>query len=96
MASPGELDVAQVAHLARIALTAEEKAVFQKQLHEILQHAESLGRIVTTGVEATAHENPLFDVWRSDTPRDFLTVEEALRDAPQQANDLFLVTRVLG
>ncbi len=96
MATPGELDVAQVAHLARIALTAEEKAVFQKQLHEILQHAESLSKIDAMGVEATAHERPLFDVWRPDTPCDFLTVEEALRNAPQQANDLFLVTKVLG
>ncbi len=96
MATPGELDVAQVAHLARIALTAEEKGVFQKQLHEFLQHAECLSKIDTAGVDAAAHETPLFDVWRPDMPRDFLTVEEALRYAPQQANDLFLVTRVLG
>jgi aspartyl-tRNA(Asn)/glutamyl-tRNA(Gln) amidotransferase subunit C len=89
------LDVAYVARLARIEVTAEETALFQTQLAQVLEHAEKLREVNVEGVEPAAHALPMFDVLREDVPRPGLTQEEALRNAPRAANGLFIVTRVM-
>ena len=92
---PSDLDVAYVARLARLELTAEETALFQTQLAQVLEHAEKLREVDVEGVEPAAHALPMFDVLREDVPRPGLTQEEALRNAPRTANRLFIVTKVI-
>jgi len=46
-------------------------------------------------VEAAAHAIPVFNVFREDDPRDCFTAEQALSNAPHQANNLFIVTKVV-
>lgn len=92
---PSDLDVAYVARLARLELTAEETALFQTQLAQVLEHAEKLREVDLEGVEPAAHALPMFDVLREDVPRPGLTQEEALRNAPRAANRLFIVTKVI-
>jgi len=92
---PSDLDVAYVARLARLELTAEETALFQTQLAQVLEHAEKLREVDVEGVEPAAHALPMFDVLREDVPRPGLTQEEALRNAPRAANRLFIVTKVI-
>ena len=92
---PSDLDVAYVAQLARLELTAEETALFQTQLAQVLQHAERLREVQVDGVEPSAHAFPSFDVLRADEARPGLTQEEALRQAPRAADGLFIVTRVV-
>ncbi len=95
MPTPPDLDVAYVARLARLELTAEETALFQTQLAQVLEHAEKLREVNVEGVEPAAHALPMFDVLREDVPRPGLTQEEALRNAPRAANGLFIVTKVM-
>jgi len=90
-----DLDVAYVAKLARLKLSAEETQLFQKQLSEVLKYAEKLGEVDVSHVEATAHAVPMFNVFRDDKPGDCLTSEEALANAPQKANQLFIVPKVV-
>ena len=90
-----DLDVAYVARLARLALTPEEMALFQTQLAEVLEHVARLREVNVEGVEPAAHVFPLFDVLREDEPRPGLTQEEALRNAPRTANDVFIVPKVI-
>jgi aspartyl-tRNA(Asn)/glutamyl-tRNA(Gln) amidotransferase subunit C len=90
-----ELDVAYVAQLARLQLTAEETGLFQKQLGDVLKYAERLSEVNVEGVEAAAHGVPIFNVFRTDEPCDWLTATEALSNAPRQANKLFIVTKVV-
>ena len=92
---PEQLDVAYVAKLARLNLTAEETELFQKQLGDVLAYAETLKSVDVTGVEASAHAVPMFNIFRDDEARDCFTAEEALRNAPRKANGLFIVTKVL-
>lgn len=94
MSSP-DLDVAYVAQLARLDLSAEETALFQTQLARVLEHAARLGEVNVEGIEPAAHTFPIFDVLREDEVRPGLTQEEALRNAPRAANDLFIVTKVV-
>ncbi|MDQ6808028.1 MAG: Asp-tRNA(Asn)/Glu-tRNA(Gln) amidotransferase subunit GatC [Verrucomicrobiota bacterium] len=95
MAEPADLDVAEVAKLARINLSDEEAHLFQTQLAQVLAYAEKLREVDVSQVDPTAHDRPLFNVFREDEPRSGLTAEEALRNAPRQANGLFIVTKVM-
>ena len=95
MAKTSDLDVAYVARLARLSLTGEETELFQKQLGDVLNYAEKLREVDVSHVEATAHALPIFNVFREDEPRDWLTAQQALSNAPQQANGLFIVPKVV-
>ena len=95
MSETAELDVAHVAKLARLHLTEEETKLFQAQLGRVLEYAEKLRQLDTSRVEETAHAIPIFNVVRKDEPRIWLSAEEALRNAPRQANGLFIVPKVV-
>jgi aspartyl-tRNA(Asn)/glutamyl-tRNA(Gln) amidotransferase subunit C len=95
MAKTSDLDVAYVAKLARLNLTDEETALFQKQLGDVLKYAEKLREVDVSDVEAAAHALPIFNVFREDAPRDWFTAQQALSNAPRQANGLFIVTKVV-
>ena len=95
MSQTVEIDVAHVARLARLNLTEEETKLFQAQLGRVLEDAEKLRQLDTTEVESAAHAVPVFNVFREDAPRDWFSAEEALSNAPRQANGLFVVTKVV-
>jgi aspartyl-tRNA(Asn)/glutamyl-tRNA(Gln) amidotransferase subunit C len=95
MFQAADLDVAYVAKLARINLTDEETALFQTQLGHVLEYASKLSEVDVSDVETAAHAIPIFNVFREDEPRDYFTAEEALSNAPRQANGLFIVTKVV-
>ena len=95
MGTAGEFDAAYVSKLARINLTDEEIARFQKQLTDVLKYAEKLREVDVTQVEAAAHGVPMFNIFREDKPCDWLSADEALGNAPHKANQLFVVTKVV-
>ena len=95
MAGTSELDVGYVARLARINLTEEEANAFQKQLDDVLNYAEKLREADVSHVEAAAHTLPIFNVFREDAASEWFTAEQALSNAPQKANDLFIVPKVV-
>ncbi len=90
-----EIDVKYVAHLARIALTPDEEIKLAAQLGGILSYIEKLKELDITGVEPTAHAVPLVNVTRADEIRPSLPHDDALRNAPQQANGLFMVPKIV-
>lgn len=94
MSSPN-LDVRDVARLARIELTDQETATFQSQLGRILEYVEQLGTLDLSGVEPTAHANPVFNVLREDVVRPGLDRKPVLDNAPHAANNLIVVTKVI-
>jgi len=95
MAGTSDLDVAYVAKLARINLTKDEGKIFQKQLDDVLKYVEKLHEVDVTGVDATAHSLPVFNVFRDDAPADWFTADQALSNAPRRANSLFIVPKVV-
>ncbi|MEY2484949.1 MAG: aspartyl-tRNA(Asn)/glutamyl-tRNA(Gln) amidotransferase subunit [Verrucomicrobiota bacterium] len=95
MSESPDLDVAYVARLARMNLTAAERDLFQKQLADVLHYVEKLREIDVTHVEASTHAIPVSNFFREDEPRDWFTAEEALRNAPRKANQLFIVPKVI-
>lgn len=89
------MDVEHVARLARLGLTSDEKELFGKQLGDVLRYIDKLKEVDVSGVEESAHAVPMFNVIRKDETQPSLGAEEALRNAPRSANNLFIVPKVV-
>jgi aspartyl-tRNA(Asn)/glutamyl-tRNA(Gln) amidotransferase subunit C len=91
-------DVERIAALAHLELTAEEKLLFARQLADILEYAQQVQAIDTSGVPATAHVHAGQRTERDDEPRPSLQVADAMATAPDANADagLFRVPRVIG
>jgi len=87
--------VDHVARLARLSLTAEEKSLFARQLEEILAWAESLQALDTSGVSPMSQLRDASSL-REDEPCGSLERETVLAAAPDPAEGLFRVPRVIG
>jgi aspartyl-tRNA(Asn)/glutamyl-tRNA(Gln) amidotransferase subunit C len=94
MAAP-QLDIKYVAHLARLQLSPDEEKKLGAQLDGILGYIEKLKQLDVTGVEPTAHAVPMVNVMRPDEVRPSLPHADALRNAPAQANGLFMVPKIV-
>ena len=90
-----EINIQYVAHLARIALTSDEEKKLAAQLGNILGYIEKLKELDVTKVEPTAHAVPMVNVMRADEIRPSLPHDEAMRNAPRQANGLFIVPKIV-
>ncbi len=90
-----EMDVKYVAHLARISLSPDEEHKLGAQLGNILEYIEKLKQADVSGVEPTAHAFPLVNVMRADEVRPSMPNEDALRNAPAEANGLFIVPKIV-
>ena len=87
--------VTHLAHLARLQLSPEETALFQKQLGDILSHVAELQKADVSGVVQSADAPDFRNNLRADVERPSFTAAEALSNAPQSANDLFVVPRMV-
>jgi len=90
-----EIDIKYVAHLARLHLMPDEEKKLGAQLDHILGYIEKLKELDVAGVEPTAHAVPMVNVTRPDEVRPSLSHAEALRNAPAQANGLFMVPKIV-
>jgi aspartyl-tRNA(Asn)/glutamyl-tRNA(Gln) amidotransferase subunit C len=92
---PEDLKLDHVANLARINLTAEEKERYSAQLSDVLKYIEQLNEVNVEGVEPTAHAFPVVNVWAEDIPEPGLSVEDALRNAPEKRDNMIVVPKVV-
>jgi aspartyl-tRNA(Asn)/glutamyl-tRNA(Gln) amidotransferase subunit C len=87
--------VEHVARLARLTLSADEKTLFARQLDEILSWAESLQALDVADVPPMSHAQARVS-WRDDQPGPSVEREQVLAGAPDAAEGLFRVPRVIG
>ena len=90
-----KIDVAYLAHLARIALTPPEAEKIGNELGQVLSYIEQLREVNVEQVEPTAHAVPLTNVSRPDQVCASLPPAEALRNAPSQTHGLFIVPKIV-
>ena len=89
-------EVAHVARLARLDLSADESERFAAQLSAVLEHVETVRRLDTTDVPPTSHALELRNVLRADEIRPSLDRDEVLAGAPDAEDGRFKVPRILG
>jgi aspartyl-tRNA(Asn)/glutamyl-tRNA(Gln) amidotransferase subunit C len=87
--------VDHVARLAHLSLTDAERETFARQLEEILGHAESVQSLDTADVPPMSHAAQRGG-FRPDVPREGLDRERVLSSAPDVAEGLFRVPKVIG
>lgn len=89
-------DIKKIAHLARIAITEEEKQIVEPRLETIVQMFNDLQKIDTTGIEPML--TPLdghYQYQRADVCEKVLDCETYQSLAPQVAAHLYIVPQVI-
>ena len=90
-----EKDVDHVAKLARLEISADERALYTKQLAAILEHADGLAKVDVKDVKPTAHILPLQNVFREDLTKPSMPREQILANAPDKAKGSFRVPKII-
>jgi len=88
-------EVEHIAELARLRLSDDEKARYREQLSDILDYAARLKAVDTSEISPTSSVLPARSVLREDKPRPGLSLEEALRNAPETEKNQFRVPPIL-
>jgi aspartyl-tRNA(Asn)/glutamyl-tRNA(Gln) amidotransferase subunit C len=89
-------EVARIAHLARLELSANEIAELAGEMEAILGAVARVQEAAKSDVVATSHPLALVNVTRPDVVRPSLTPENALSGAPASEEDRFRVPQILG
>ena len=92
----GDIDIAYVAKLARLALSPDEIERFGSQLGALLEHVNALSALPVDDVPATAQVVPSTNVLRDDIVRPPLDRETVLNAAPQRQGAYFRVPRIIA
>ena len=92
---PVDIDIDHVAHLARLALSQEERARLKEQLGVILEHAAKVGEVAAEDVPPTASAVPQVNIFRPDEPEPSLPHDLVLANAPEAEAGRFRVPRVV-
>jgi aspartyl-tRNA(Asn)/glutamyl-tRNA(Gln) amidotransferase subunit C len=88
-------DVRHIARLARLRLSPEEEALFAGQLSAILDYADRLARVDTTGIAPTASVLPLPAPLREDVSRPSPSRRRLLAGAPSAEAGMVRVPAIL-
>jgi aspartyl-tRNA(Asn)/glutamyl-tRNA(Gln) amidotransferase subunit C len=82
-------EVLHVARLARLELSEDEVAKFQKQLSDILEAISTISELDLSSVPPTAHPLEIENAWAEDVPRPCLPLEDVFANAPDCDDDHF-------
>jgi aspartyl-tRNA(Asn)/glutamyl-tRNA(Gln) amidotransferase subunit C len=88
------IDVTYVADLARLRLSPEEIATFQKQLGDVLGYVSQLQEVDVSKISLLGDAD-LKNRLRVDEIQPSLPVTDALANAPKQDNNLFIVPKMV-
>jgi aspartyl-tRNA(Asn)/glutamyl-tRNA(Gln) amidotransferase subunit C len=91
----GRAEVERIAKLAHLTIEPDDAPRFAEQLSAILEYAESIQRVDTTGVPPLSGSASI--AWREDAPAASLARDLVLEQAPDAATGagLFRVPKVL-
>ncbi|HEY0056699.1 MAG TPA: Asp-tRNA(Asn)/Glu-tRNA(Gln) amidotransferase subunit GatC [Pedobacter sp.] len=87
--------IAKMAHLARLEVKEEDQESLLKDMNNILHFMEKLNELDTTSVEPLIYLTDEVNVFREDEVRREITLQESLRNAPQQDGAYFQVAKVI-
>ncbi|HZM64629.1 MAG TPA: Asp-tRNA(Asn)/Glu-tRNA(Gln) amidotransferase subunit GatC [Candidatus Saccharimonadales bacterium] len=89
-------DVLKLAQLARLDITEDEIALYQKELSTILQYVEQVQKADVAGLKPTTQVTGLTNVMRDDTVADYgVSPDELLRQAPNVQDRHIKVKRMI-
>ncbi len=87
-------EVRHVADLAKLRLSEDDIAKFQKQLTDIVEFVGRLQEVDTNNIEPTSQVTGLENVLREDEVKPSLSQEKVLKNAPRTHNGYFVVDAI--
>ena len=90
-----DIDIEHIARLARLGLSEEEKALFAKQLGDILHYAENLTKLDLKDIAPTSHAIPMKNVLRDDVAVPCTEIDQILKNGPEVDENMFRVPRII-
>ncbi|MCD6307566.1 MAG: Asp-tRNA(Asn)/Glu-tRNA(Gln) amidotransferase subunit GatC [Candidatus Latescibacteria bacterium] len=88
-------DVENIAALARLSFSQEEKERLMSTLNGILEYFDKLSELDTENVEPLTHILPVQNVMRVDECTPSLSREKALANAPEKSRGHFVIPKVI-
>ncbi len=90
-----KISIEQLAQLARLSVSEDDKELFAHQIDNILTYMDKLNELDTGSIEPTSHIISLSNVVREDLPKDSLDREEALMNAPDRTEKFYRVPKII-
>ena len=90
-----KISIEQLAQLARLSVSEDDKELFAHQIDNILTYMDKLNELDTCSIEPTSHIISLSNVVREDLPKDSLDREEALMNAPDRTEKFYRVPKII-
>ena len=91
----GGIDLQHVADLAMLKIAPSEQESMLKDLLEVVEFANQLEKIDTTGIEPMAHIAPLENIWREDVVTNTNNRDLLLENAPAKEDGYIFVPQVV-
>jgi aspartyl-tRNA(Asn)/glutamyl-tRNA(Gln) amidotransferase subunit C len=83
------------AKLARLELSDEQLIELMRPINALMEHFERLQALPLDEVEPISHSIPVFNAFREDVVGETLRREDALANAPDARDGLFIVPRIV-
>jgi len=87
--------ISKLANLAKLDFTETEKVNLQKDLSQIISFFEKMNEVKTENIEPLIFINNHENILRNDEPKQVITHQEALLNAPDKDSDYFRVPKFL-
>ena len=87
--------IEKLAELSMLRFDETEKEEIKADLQKMIGFIDKLQELDTTGVEPLMHMSEEVNVLREDMPGNMLKQEEALKNAPNDNNQYFMVPKVI-
>lgn len=88
-------DIEYVARLAKLTLSDEEKEMLTNQMDGIVEMANKISGLDTTGVNPTNHILDIKNVFREDEVKESYSREDILKNAPAKEAGCLVVPNVV-
>lgn len=88
-------DVKEVAELARLEFAEDEIEKFRSQFENILKFISKLDELDIDDIKPTTHVLDISTPLREDVAVDWITQDEAMKNAPQPEDGFFGVPKVI-
>ena len=87
--------VEQAAEWAWLYLSEDEKQELTEELNHILAYVDKISEVDTENVPPTPFLTPEHNVFRGDEVCESLSVQDALKNAPNHDEQFFIVPRII-
>ncbi|MGO9379311.1 MAG: Asp-tRNA(Asn)/Glu-tRNA(Gln) amidotransferase subunit GatC [Dissulfurispiraceae bacterium] len=88
-------EVRHIAQLSRLALSEEETELYALQLSKIIDYVEQLSNLDTSAIESTSHIIPLNNIMADDILGVSLSLQDALKNAPDAAEKFYRIPKII-